>query len=159
MVYDATMAAGYDKGRRLRSEDMQRWRAAASPFLPGPGGLVLDLGSGTGRFAAMLAAPGGATVIACEPSAAMRAVCRSNAPELAVVAGTAENAPFSAAVFDAVWASQVIHHVDLPAFTASMRRILKPGGRLLLRVSSKGRTAFRCFATFLTPGGPDRRRH
>lgn len=37
-------------------------------------------------------------------------------------------------MFDAIWASQVIHHVaDLPEFAVEMRRVLNPWGHLLLR--------------------------
>ncbi|MEV6849690.1 methyltransferase domain-containing protein [Actinoplanes sp. NPDC051411] len=130
MVFDRGMAGRYDAGRRLRPADVDAWMAAARPYLPGPGGLVLDLGAGTGRFTAALARACGATVVACEPSPAMRAVC----PSRPLVGGAAESLPFRAGVFDAVWASQMVHHVtDLAAFTGGVRRTLKPGGRLLLR--------------------------
>lgn len=134
MVYDESMAANYDQGRRLRTVDVDRWMTAARPYLPGVHGRVLDLGSGTGRFSAALARACGATIIACEPSAAMRATCRANHPYLPIVAATAQAAPFQTASFNAIWASQVIHHVpDLHAFAATIRRILIPAGHLLLR--------------------------
>lgn len=134
MVYDESMAAGYDRGRRLRTHDIDTWMTAARPHLPGAGGRILDLGAGTGRFSRALARATGATVVACEPSAAMRAVCRVNCPEIPIVGATAQAAPFRDHAFDAVWASQVIHHVaDLTAFAASLRRIMRPGGCLLLR--------------------------
>jgi ubiquinone/menaquinone biosynthesis C-methylase UbiE len=134
MVYDESMAASYDRGRRLRTPDSDGWMSAARPYLPGVGGRVLDLGAGTGRFSAALARASGATIVACEPSAAMRAACAATHPHLLIVAGTAQEAPFQAGSFHAVWASQVIHHVpDLPAFAATMRRILTPAGHLLLR--------------------------
>jgi SAM-dependent methyltransferase len=42
--------------------------------------------------------------------------------------------PFGDGVFDAVWASQMIHHVvDLPAFADNLRRVLKAAGHVLLR--------------------------
>lgn len=130
MVFDAALAGRYDAGRRLRPVDIDAWMAAARPFLPGPGGRVLDLGAGTGRFTAALAGASGAAVVACEPSAAMRLVC----PARPLVGGSAEGLPFRDATFDAIWASQMIHHVtDLEAFTAGVRRVLRPGGRLLLR--------------------------
>jgi SAM-dependent methyltransferase len=134
VVYDKSMAAGYDRGRQLRDEDIDAWMAAARPYLPGVDGRVLDLGAGTGRFSAALADAGGATVVACEPSDAMRAVCRVRCSGIPIVGGTAQAAPFREHAFDAVWASQVIHHVDdLTAFAASLRRILRPGGHVLLR--------------------------
>jgi SAM-dependent methyltransferase len=130
VVYDAGLAARYDGGRRLRPADVGAWMAAARPYLPGPGGRVLDLGAGTGRFTRALAAVGGATVVACEPARAMRAKCAGHL----VVGGTAEAVPFRDRVFDAVWASQVVHHVgDLEAFAGNVRRVLRPDGHLLLR--------------------------
>ncbi|BCJ48134.1 hypothetical protein GCM10010168_24940 [Actinoplanes ianthinogenes] len=128
------MAAGYDRGRRLRSQDLESWMAAAIPYLSSAGGRILDLGAGTGRFSGTLARSCGATVVAGEPSAAMRAAFRSNLPDALVVGGAAEALPFRAGVFDAVWASQVIHHVtDLTACAAEVRRVLRPHGHLLLR--------------------------
>jgi SAM-dependent methyltransferase len=42
--------------------------------------------------------------------------------------------PFADRTFDTVWASQVVHHIaDLPAFALELRRVMKPGGALLLR--------------------------
>jgi SAM-dependent methyltransferase len=64
----------------------------------------------------------------------MRSVFRSNFPRASVVGGTAEAIPFLAGAFDAVWASQVVHHVrDLPAFAAGMRHVLRPTGHVLIR--------------------------
>ena len=80
-TYGVRMAAGYDRGRGLRAEDVARWMAAARSYLPAGGGRILDLGAGTGRFSAALAGATGASVVACEPSAEMRAVCRSKVPE------------------------------------------------------------------------------
>ena len=122
MVYTDAMAANYDRGRRLRPVDIDRWLAAAAPYLPGGDGRILDLGAGTGRFSAALARVSGATVVALEPSAAMRTLCRVNSPpEVLVVGGTAQAMPFRDNTFDAVWASQVIHHIaDLPAFAVNL---------------------------------------
>jgi SAM-dependent methyltransferase len=134
-MYDARMAAAYVHGRRMSPTTMAAWMDAARPYLPGPGGTVLDLGAGTGRFSAALAETCRATVVACEPSAAMRATCRSQVGKaVPVVGGRAEALPFAADAFDTVWLSQVIHHVDDPA--AGIRevgRVLRPGGYLLLR--------------------------
>jgi SAM-dependent methyltransferase len=134
MTYGSRMAAGYDRGRSLRSQDVARWMAAAGPYLPSAGGRVLDLGAGTGRFSDALARFSGARVVACEPSAAMRTALRSKLPDAVAVGGVAEAAPFLGGVFDSVWASQVVHHVaGLPAFAAEMRRVLRPRGHLLIR--------------------------
>jgi len=129
--YDAAMANRYLQGRALSTVDMARWMDAARPYLPDAGGRVLDLGAGTGRFTGVLAAACGATVVACEPSAAMRAVCP---PGTVLVGGMAEASPFGDGVFDTVWTSYVLHHVRDPAACGrELRRVLRPGGHLLLR--------------------------
>jgi ubiquinone/menaquinone biosynthesis C-methylase UbiE len=130
MVFDAGMAARYDGGRRLRTADVGAWMDAARPYLPGVGGRILDLGAGTGRFTLALSEATGATVIGCEPSGAMRAVYAAGL----LVGGAAEAMPFRDGVFDAIWASQMVHHVrDLGAFAGNVRRVLSPGGRLVVR--------------------------
>jgi SAM-dependent methyltransferase len=130
MVFDVELAGRYDAGRRLRPTDIDAWMAAARPFLPGPGGRILDLGAGTGRFTHALAGATGAKVVACEPSAAMRDVCAARP----LVGGAGEAMPFRDGAFDAIWASQMLHHVtDRAAFASGVRRVLKPGGRLVLR--------------------------
>ena len=125
------MASAYLHGRNLRGVDVAAWMAAAAPYLPGPGGRILDLGAGAGRFTAALARASGAAVVACEPAAAMRAVFPA---DLSLVGGAAERIPLAAASVDAVWASQMVHHVgDLGAFARDVRHVLRPGGHLLLR--------------------------
>ena len=164
MVCDVSTATGYYRGRHLRAPDIDAWMVAARRYLPGAGGRALDLGSGTsdanlgpattasrrrntcriatragpgsssGRFTVALAEATGAKVVACEPSGAMRAVCRAACPGHPIVGGAAQATPFRAGVFDAIWASQVVHHVDdLAAFAGNVCRVLKPGGHLLLR--------------------------
>lgn len=134
-TYDAAMAAAYVAGRGLRAGDVRAWMAAALPYVPGRSGRLLDIGAGTGRFSAALAETTAATVFACEPSRAMREVCRAHCPPaVRIVAGAAEALPFGDGAFDAVWASQVVHHIkDLPRFARELRRALKPGGAFLLR--------------------------
>jgi ubiquinone/menaquinone biosynthesis C-methylase UbiE len=132
-VYGPAMASAYDRGRSMLSADVERWMAAARPFLPAERGRILDLGAGTGRFSEALGTATGATVVACEPAEAMRAVLRANCPQSTVVGGRAETLPFRDNAFDAVWASQVLHHVDLPAVALAVRRVLRPDGHLLVR--------------------------
>jgi ubiquinone/menaquinone biosynthesis C-methylase UbiE len=152
MVFDAGMATRYDSGRRLRAADIDAWMDAARPFLPGAGGRILDLGAGTGRFTSALAAATGATVIGCEPSAAMRAVH----PAGLLVGGAAEAMPFRAGVFDAIWASQTVHHVtDLPAFARNVRRVLAPAGRLVVRAGF-GEPSQLPFYQYFPDAWPDR---
>jgi SAM-dependent methyltransferase len=48
--------------------------------------------------------------------------------------------PFGDCLFDLVWASEVIEHVaDTARWLSEVRRVLAPGGRLLLTTPSHGR--------------------
>jgi ubiquinone/menaquinone biosynthesis C-methylase UbiE len=60
---------------------------------------------------------------------------RRGLPENAVmVAGRAEQIPLTSGSADVVWVSAVVHHLtDLDAWAAETRRVLKPGGWLLIR--------------------------
>jgi SAM-dependent methyltransferase len=66
--YDAHARELSGRYEALRTEDLHGWVAG---LLPAPPGVVIDIGAGTGRDAAALAAQGW-EVIAVEPSAAMR---------------------------------------------------------------------------------------
>ncbi len=53
-----------------------------------------------------------------------------------LVAGAAQAFPLASRSVDLVWASQVLHHVpDLDTSASEIRRILRPGGRLLVRAT------------------------
>jgi ubiquinone/menaquinone biosynthesis C-methylase UbiE len=101
---------------------------------------VLDIGSGPGLLACEMAAdvgPGG-SVHGVDPSDSMLAIGRSrelaagSAP-LTFTAGDACTLPFPDGSFDAAVATQVYEYVaDMPAALAEARRVLRPGGRLLI---------------------------
>jgi arsenite methyltransferase len=105
-----------------------------------PGEDVLDIGSGPGLLTAEMAAevgPGG-SVHGVDPSESMLTIGRTR--ELATgsspvtfTAGDANTLPFPDASFDATVATQVYEYVaDMPAALAEARRVLRPGGRLLI---------------------------
>ena len=133
--YCGRMADVYDAGRTLSGETVERWMAAARAHVDGGAGPLLDLGAGTGRFSAALARALGTPVVGVEPASAMRARARAaSAGSVSLVGGRAERLPFGPARFGAVWASQVLHHVaDLAACTGELRRVVVPGGRVLVR--------------------------
>ncbi len=108
------------------------------------GGLVLDVGSGTGAAAiaaAEMVGPEG-LVVALEPSMEMlrllhmKHVCRA-------VAGLAPGLPFPADCFNAVLANFVLSHFRSyePALE-DMVRVLRPGGRVGLTAWGPGQTEF-----------------
>ena len=104
--------------------------------------LVLDVGCGEGNFAAALAQEGIAVVgvdVAEEPL--RRARARHPALDLRIV--PAEGPwPLPDASFDVVWAGETIEHVaDTAGWLSQVRRVLRPGGSLLLSTPAHGRLA------------------
>jgi SAM-dependent methyltransferase len=98
------------------------------------GAVVADLGAGTGQSSEVLLATG-ARVIAVEPNAPMRAHAASRfarEPRFSVVAGRAEATTLGAASVDHVAAMQALHWFDVEPTRAELRRILRPGGRVVL---------------------------
>jgi ubiquinone/menaquinone biosynthesis C-methylase UbiE len=89
---------------------------------------VLDLGCGTGRFAAALAPE--ARVWGIDASPEMLAVARSRAPRsVRLKVARAEAPPFRDGWFDRVVSWLVIHLLDRPAAFAAAHRLLGVGGR------------------------------
>ncbi len=135
--YDVEIAHRYHVGRALSEPSMTRWRAAVQARLPdGELRRVVDVGAGTGVFLAMWRDLGAGQVIAVEPAGAMRAHAGAHADDGAtfVVAGSAQRLPLAPASADVVWLSAVVHHVpDLPLAARELRRVLRPGGRVLVR--------------------------
>jgi ubiquinone/menaquinone biosynthesis C-methylase UbiE len=139
------MAPDYVRGRVLPAEGMAAWRAAIEPWLsavPGGRSLVLDLGAGTGQFAAAIAGWFGVEVMAVEPSEGMRAEAGRAHPHPGVrwVGGRGERLPLQAERFAWGWVSTVVHHLDdLDAAAAELGRVLRPGGLVLVRQAFPGR--------------------
>jgi SAM-dependent methyltransferase len=94
----------------------------------GPGDSVLDLAAGTGKLTRLLV-ESGATVIAVEPVAEMRARLPDSVRALD---GTAEAIPQEDSSVDLVTVAQAFHWFDGDAALAEIHRVLHPGGRLAL---------------------------
>jgi SAM-dependent methyltransferase len=94
-----------------------------------PGERVLDLGCGAGRFVAALR-EAGVDVVGVELAGAALERARANAP------GTDDGSlPLEHASIDLVWCSEVLEHVpDTAHLLLEVRRVLRPGGRLLVTV-------------------------
>jgi ubiquinone/menaquinone biosynthesis C-methylase UbiE len=139
------MSADYVEGRALPPEGMEAWRAAIAPWVPADVGgrsPVLDLGAGTGQFAAAIAGWFGVEVVAVEPSGGMRAQAARAHPHPGVrwVAGVAERLPLGAGACAWAWTSTVVHHLDdLERAAGELRRVVRPGGRVLVRQAFPGR--------------------
>lgn len=97
---------------------------------------ILDAGCGAGPLSEALRAKG-AVVTGFDSSAAMVSLARKRLGEDAelFVADLAAPLPFADAEFDDVVASLVLHYLeDWSGPLAELRRVLKPGGRLLVSV-------------------------
>lgn len=116
-------------------EELVRWRGiGGEPFD------LLDIGCGTGTLAAMLiASPLPARVVGLDYAESMAGVASRKAREAhaesraAFVRADSEHLPFADASFDAVTCSNSFHHYPhQAACVREMRRVLRPGGRLML---------------------------
>jgi len=139
--YDGPMSRGFNSGRALSSHSLAVWRAALRPYICQASN-ILDLGSGTGRFATLIAEWFGTAVIGVEPAQGMREVAAASGKHANVfyVGGRAEQVPFRGKSVSAALLSNVYHHVtDRPSCAAELRRILKPEGRVLIRGAFAGR--------------------
>jgi ubiquinone/menaquinone biosynthesis C-methylase UbiE len=106
------------------------------------GDRVLDLGCGQGDLTAVLAEAGAHPRGVEIAEAAVRRARRRHPQlrfELAPIDGPL---PLQDNTFDVVWASEVIEHVaDTARWLSEVRRVLVPGGRLLVTTPNHGRLA------------------
>jgi demethylmenaquinone methyltransferase / 2-methoxy-6-polyprenyl-1,4-benzoquinol methylase len=124
----------------LSAGQVRLWRRAVARITgAGPGNRVLDLAAGTGTSALSFTATG-ADCVACDFSLGMLQAGRSRLARreqrggrLALVAGDALRLPFRDGAFDAVTISFGLRNVASPgAALAEMRRVTRPGGRLVV---------------------------
>src|SRR5580704_5963382 len=138
--YDDQTAAAYKAVREIPREKLGAWREAVRRHLrPSPGMTVVDIGAGTGQFAAAFTDWFGLDVLAVEPSAAMRAQIPRR-PGIRALAGDASALPLPDGSADGAWLSLMIHHIpDLEAAAREIRRVLRPGAPVLIRQGLPGR--------------------
>ncbi|MCX2726875.1 class I SAM-dependent methyltransferase [Thermomicrobium sp. 4228-Ro] len=100
---------------------------------------VLDVGCGDGYGAAELASVARWVVgLDSDRSALRHAAQRYRTPNLSWVQATAERLPFRSGSIDVVCCFQVLEHLANPAhFLAEVRRVLAPGGLLLLTTPNR----------------------
>jgi len=128
------VAARYDVTNDVLSMGQTRaWRRAVATAVGArPGERILDLAAGTGTSSVPFQ-QAGASVVACDFSLGMLGVGRSRNPELDFAAGDALRLPFRDGAFDAVTISFGLRNVaDTTAALRELRRVTKPGGRLVV---------------------------
>jgi ubiquinone/menaquinone biosynthesis C-methylase UbiE len=98
---------------------------------------VLDLGCGLGDFTAALGERG-VTAVGCDVAGEAVRRARERRPGLEFVQ-SGDELPFADASFDAVWAGEVLEHVqDVLGLLAEVHRVLKPDGQLLVSTPDHG---------------------
>jgi len=115
-------AEAYARGRPDYPLAMVGWLEQALGLARGQ--RVLDLGAGGGKFLPSLKATG-ATVVAVEPVAEMRAELARAHPNVEALEGTAEAIPLPDQSVDAVVCATAFHWFASEAALAEIRRVLK----------------------------------
>lgn len=135
--YDHRQHRGYHAARAMPAESRRIWAEALARRAPARRPLtVLDLGSGTGRLTGLLAEVFGGPVWGVEPSFRMReqAEAQPARPAVRYLPGRAEAVPLAEGACDLVVLFLSLHHVrDREAAAREIRRVLAPGGRVLVR--------------------------
>jgi len=104
-----------------------------------PSSKIADIGSGTGIFSKLLLERG-SDVIAVEPNQAMRAAAEQmleGHPNFVTMSGSAESTGLPDQSVEFIVCAQAFHWFDRSAAQAEFRRILKPGGKVILIWNSR----------------------
>ena len=134
-AYFARYAAEWDNLRALHSPDAPVEAALLSALGSKSLGALLDVGTGTGRIAELLA-PRAAQVTALDNSPEMLRLARARLQHLAAAAlelvqGDFTALPFPEGQFDTVVFHQVLHYAQAPERAlAEAARVTRPGGTI-----------------------------
>ena len=127
--YDQIAATYNKRYERNQYADVEQ---ALLKFVAGQEGLrILEVGCGTGHWLDILHTRGH-RVFGLDLSTQMLNQAHGLLPTVALIRGRAEHLPFPAATFDRVFCINAIHHfADKPVFLKEVRRLLRPGGKLM----------------------------
>ncbi|MBL0217126.1 MAG: class I SAM-dependent methyltransferase [Myxococcales bacterium] len=133
--YSQTLANGYERGfeRAMLGKvaAVRTWMARQLRECHA----VLDIGCGSGKVAGAVAAAGVPDVWGIDASLYQLKIAARAMPTLQLVQGLAERTPFSDGRFDGVTACFLFHELPTEAQDAvlgEMRRVLRPGGRVVI---------------------------
>ncbi len=139
MDYDSTtVPERYAVARSMSPTTLNQWlNAIADSLVPESPSDILDLGCGTGRFTRGLRERFSAHVTGIDPSIRMLSQAM-RAQGIHYVQACAEALPLSSATVDLILLSMVWHHLrDRNAAATEMCRVLKRGGHLTIRTSTR----------------------
>ena len=119
-------AAAYAAYRPSYPPELAAWLATIVPTRR----IALDVGAGSGQLSLLLAEHF-AQVVATEPSV-QQVTKAAQHPRIDYRVAPAERCDLPDASVDLLTAAQAAHWFDLPAFFAEARRLLKPGGAIVL---------------------------
>jgi len=136
-AYFERHANDWDELRRLHSSDQQVEQALIAALADTPLGDLLDIGTGTGRIAELLA-DDAAKVVALDKSLEMLKLARAKLQQLRagkveLVQGDFIDLPFGEAQFDTVLLHQVLHFAQHPEIVLQEAgRVTRLGGRIAI---------------------------
>jgi demethylmenaquinone methyltransferase/2-methoxy-6-polyprenyl-1,4-benzoquinol methylase len=128
----APLAPTYDRvGSVLSFGQDPRWRRFMVSRLPGDGGTVLDVATGTGLVAERLLERG-FRVTGLDQSPEMLAAARNRfGPGIELVEASATDLPFADGSFDHLTFTYLLRYVDDPGATLrELARVVRPGGTM-----------------------------
>lgn len=154
---DSDAAAACDPGRdvpkfaRITEDwatpaDPQQWELARSRYSLcarlAAGGDLLEVGCGTG-FGLEAISPFASRCVGVEIDQVNAATAAARARHCTILRGDASRLPFADGTFDCVVALEMIYYVaDQQRFLRDARRLLRPGGRVLVTLPNASRPQF-----------------
>ena len=121
----AAVADAYDHARPSYPEEAVPWLVGRRPAS------VVELGAGTGKLTALLAAAGH-DLLATDPLPEMLAHLQRRLPDVRTAVASAEEIPVPSRSVDVVVCAQSFHWFDHATALPEIARVLRPGGRLAL---------------------------
>lgn len=159
------IAAVIDSYRRIARKYDRHWARylhasiarTVDALQPRPNEAILDVGCGTGLLLRQLEATvETGRLVGVDVTAAMleRAAARVG-PSVRLIRADAAALPLRSGTFDAVVSSSALHHWPRPAeVLLEIRRVLRPGGRVVITDWSRDVRRFRPFAWWLSRSDP-----